>query len=327
MGKRVLVTGGSGLLGNELILQLLQRGHSVLAIQHKSQISISHPGLQIQSCSLGDIGLLIQLMEGIDEVYHVAGKVSFLPSEKQDLYKINAEGTANVVEACLSSSIKKMLYVSSVAVLEKSPGAEMITEEMQWVGNAKRSAYGESKFLAEMEVWRGAAEGLNMVIVNPSIILGEGNWDEGSTALFKNVYNQFPWYSEGVNGFVDVKDTAQLMIMLMESDTVNERFIISAENLSYQSLFEKMAAAFNKKPPQKKITPFLASIAWRAEALKYRITGKRPLVTKETAATALKKSRYNNQKILQKFPGFTFRPIDETVRRVAVSLQQKLNKP
>lgn len=326
-GRKILVTGGAGLLGKELIHQLLDGGESVLAIQNTTPINISHPQLRIEICPVGEVTFLQELMDGIDDVYHCAGKVSFLPSQKQELYKVNAEGTLNIVEACLSARVRKLLYVSSVAVLEKKQGSDLISEEMQWSGTAKRSAYGESKFLGEMEVWRGAAEGLGMVIVNPSIILGEGNWDDGSTALFKNVFNEFPWYSEGVNGFADVKDVAFLMIKLMESEITNERFIISAENISYKSLFQKMAAAFNKRAPQKKITPFIAALAWRIEAIKYRITGVHPLVTRETAVTALRISRYNNQKILQTFPGFKFRSIEETINRVAGSLQQKLNNP
>ncbi len=326
-GKPILVTGGAGLLGNELMLQLLNRGESVLAIQHATAITINHPNLRVETCSINDIMGLTELMQEVDGVYHCAGKVSFLPSEKRSLYKVNVEGTANLVEACLSASVRKLIHVSSVAVLEKRQGTDLITEDMLWSGSAKRSAYGESKQDGELEVWRGAAEGLEMAIVNPSIILGEGNWDEGSTALFKNVYNEFPWYSEGVNGFVDVKDVARLMIMLMESDVSNERFIISAENISYQQLFEKIAAAFHKRPPHKKITPFLAGLAWRVERLKYRFSGKKPLVTRETATTALRESKYCNQKILNAFPEFSFTSIDETIKRVAGSLQQKLNKP
>lgn len=326
-GKRILVTGGAGLLGGELINQLLRKGFTVLAIQHTTAITINHPNLQIENCSINDVAGLCELMEGVDEVYHCAAKVSFLPSEKSALFKVNVEGTANIVEACLASSVQRLLHVSSVAVLEKKSDAGYISEEMLWSGNTKRSAYGESKYHAELEVWRGAAEGLNAVIVNPSLILGEGNWHEGSTALFKKIYEGFPWYSEGVNGFVDVKDVAGMMIMLMESGITNERFIISSENLSYKLLFEKMAAAFHKKPPHKKINKFLSRLAWRVAALIYRFTGTPPLVTRETAETALRVSKYDNHKLLDAFPGFAYRSIDETIKRVADALQQKLNKP
>lgn len=326
-GNKVLVTGGSGLLGRELIQQLLENGDQVIAIEHETPINILHPLLQIETCSLGDIVRLQELAAMVSDVYHCAGKVSFLPSDKYALLKINVEGTANVVEACRAAGIRKLVHVSSVASLGETRNGAKISEDMQWSDSINRSVYGESKYLGELEVWKAAAEGMDVVIVNPSIILGEGDWNEGSTALFKNVYNEFPWYSEGVTGFVDVKDVASLMILLMNSDLSNERYIISAENISYKTLFEKIAQKFSKKPPHKKVSPFIASLAWRWEALKYMLTRKKPLLTKETARSAQAVRFYDHSKILSAFPQFRFRPVDETIIRVATALQQKVNNP
>ncbi len=323
----VLVTGGSGLVGRELIRQLLEQGEQVIAIQHETPIGIEHPDLQIESCSLGDIVRLQELAEMATCVYHCAGKVSFIPSDKYALLKVNVEGTANVMEACLAAKIKKLVHVSSVASLGETKKATKISEAMQWSDSSYRSNYGESKYLGELEVWKAAAEGMDIIIVNPSIILGEGDWNQGSTALFKNVYDEFPWYTEGATGFVDVKDVVALMILLMKSDFSGERYILSADNLSYKTLFEKIAAAFSKKPPHKKVSGFIAALAWRWEALKHLCTGNKPLITKETARSAQTVRSYDNSKILSAFPEFRFRSIDETVNRVAVALQQKLNNP
>lgn len=325
--NKTLVTGGSGLLGRELILQLLHGDHEVIAIEHETPIGIQHPRLRIETCSLGDIVRLQELAEMVSDVYHCAGKVSFVPGDKYALLKINVEGTANVVEACRAAEIRKLIHVSSVASLGETRNGDKISEDMQWSDSINRSVYGESKYLGELEVWKAAAEGMDVAIVNPSIILGEGDWNEGSTALFKNVYEEFPWYSEGVTGFVDVKDVASLMILLMNSDFSNERYIISAEDISYKSLFDKIAVAFSKKSPHKKVSPFTAALAWRWEAIKYLLTGKKPLITKETARSAQSTRSYNNSKILSAFPQFRFRSIDETVRRVASALQQKVNNP
>ena len=198
----------------------------------------------------------------------------------------------------------------------------MVTEEMYWSEETSNSVYGESKYLAEMEVWRGITEGLNAVIINPTIILGEGDWNKGSSELFKTIYKEFPYYSDGVTGFVDVKDVVKTMIALLNSDINAARFIISAENLSYKALFDMIAEAFHKKPPHKKITPFMAAAVWRFEAVKSLLTGKAPFITKETARTALTKVYFDNSKLLKALPSFNYMPVKDSVERICNELKE-----
>ena len=251
--------------------------------------------------------------------------VSFHRKDAQKLYKINVEGTANIVNAAIDAGVRKLVHVSSVAALGRIRENEIITEQMHWTPETSNSRYGESKHLGEMEVWRGIAEGLNAVIVNPTIILGSGNWDEGSTAIFRTAYNEFPWYTQGTTGFVDVKDVARAMIALMESDVSAERFIISGHNDSYQNVFNAIADGFGKKRPHKKVSPFLSRVVSFLEAIKSRITGIAPLVTKETAATAMARVNFDNSKLLQYIPGFAYTSLQETIAETCKSLQHKLN--
>lgn len=323
----VLVTGGSGLIGTNLIEQLLKEGKTVRAIFNKTALAnFSHPNFSQLPCSILDIMALETAMKGVTELYHCAGMVSFLKKDRQLLYKINTEGTANVVNAALEAGIRKMVHVSSVAALGRIRVGEPITEKMQWTPETSNSIYGHSKFLGEMEVWRGIAEGLDAVIVNPVIVLGAGNWNDGSTRLFKSAYEEFPWYTTGSTGFVDVRDVSKAMIELMRGDIHAERFIISAANESYQNVFNSMAKAFGKKPPHKKVTPWLASLVWRIEALKSFLTGKKPLVTKETAATGMATVQFDNSKLLKCLPGFTYIPIEQSIKETCSTLQQNLNK-
>jgi nucleoside-diphosphate-sugar epimerase len=176
-----------------------------------------------------------------------------------------------------------------------------------------------------MEVWRGTAEGLDAVIVNPSIILGAGDWNSGSTSIFKKMYDEFPWYSEGINGFVDVKDLAEIMIRLGDSNISHERYIVSAENKSYRDVFCMIADAFGKKRPRKNFTRSLSQIAWRLEALRSLFTGKEPLITRETSNSALIKVEYDNAKLLKAIPDFTYTPLQESIRSICSELQQKVN--
>ena len=323
----ILVTGGSGLLGKEVITQLLAQGKSVTAIYNKTLLpQFNSPLLTQIQCDILDVACLEELMQqDIEQIYHCAALVTFDLKRKQELFKVNIEGTANVVNAALYAGVKKMVHVSSVAALGKIKNGEPVTERMNWTEETSNSNYGESKHLGELEVWRGIGEGLEAVIVNPVIILGEGDWNSGSAQIFKSVYDEFPWYAEGVTGFVDVKDVAAIMLQLMDSDITAQRFIISATNKRYQQIFNLIATAFSKKLPYKKVTPFLAKIVWRLEALKSIFSGKAPLVTKETTTSALEKVYFDNSKLKQFLPQFTYRTIEESITQICAVFQQKIN--
>jgi len=321
----ILVTGATGLLGTELIQQLSSQNKAVKALYRNTPPTFSHPTLEWVEGDIMDIVFLEELMENIDTVYHCAGLVSFSPKDIERLYKINVEGTANVVNACLNCGIKKLVHVSSVASIGRMPNSAVIDENTVWNSGDKNSEYAKSKHNGEMEVWRGVAEGLNAVIVNPSIILGAGDWNVGSTKIFKTVYNEFAWYSSGVNGFVDVQDVASVMILLMESDIVNQRFILNADNLAYKDLFTSIAKCWNKKPPYKEVTPFIAAIVWRLERLKSFFGDKSPLVTKETVTTALEKYYYKNDKLLNALPEFKYQHTEGSISRICKELTSKNN--
>jgi len=215
--------------------------------------------------------------------------------------------------------------VSSVAALGRIRNDEMVTEKMNWTEETSNSIYGKSKYFGEIEVWRGIGEGLKAVIVNPSLILGGDNWETGSSAIFKNVYNEFPWYTEGISGFVDVRDVAHAMILLMNSEITSERFILSGENLSYREIFSLIANCFGKKPPSKKVTTFLAEIVWRLEQLKARFSGQKQLLTKETARTAQAKVYFDNRKILETLPQFHFTKIKDSIEFTCKKMKEKYN--
>ncbi len=323
----ILVTGGAGLLGAALITELLADGKKVRAIYNKTPLpNFNSNNLEQLQCNILDVVGLEEAMAGIDQIYHCAAIVTFNPKRKMEMFKINIEGTANVVNIALEAGVKKMLHVSSVAALGTIREDELINETMNWTEETSNSNYGQSKYLAELEVWRGIGEGLNAVMVNPVVILGAGDWNSGSSKLFQTAYNEFPWYAEGTTGFVDVRDVVKIMMQLMESDITAQRFIVSAENRSYRDVFSLMAKAFNKKPPHKIVTPLIAKIVWRLEALKSLFTKQDPLVTKETAKTALAKVNFDNSKLKKYLPQFNYRKIEETIAETCAAFQHKLNR-
>ena len=324
--KYIMVTGASGLVGTELIHQLLQQGKKVKAIVNVSPLSIAHENLLIETCDLLDVIALEEVMTDVSTVYHCAGLVNFSSGYRERLFKINTEATANIVNACLIMGIQKLVHVSSVAALGRVSNGALINEKMEWNPDNNNSVYGQSKYLGELEVWRGIAEGLDAVIVNPGIILGAGDWNDGSTAIFKKVHEGFNWYSEGVNGFVDVRDVCKAMIALMDSTITAERFIIIGGNYSYKEVFFAIADAFKIKRPAKKITPLLAAIAWRVEKIKSWVTHKEPLVTKETAQSALSVYKLDNTKLFSFLPDFSYHSLKDCIDFTCERLQQKVNK-
>jgi len=319
----ILVTGASGLLGSHLIKDLVKKGEQIRALYCNTIPSEYDEGVEWIKGDILDIISLEEVMRDVDQVYHCAAIVTFHPKQRNVLNRINIEGTTNVVNACLQAGVKKLLFVSSVAALGGGQEDTIINEKMNWVEKTTGSEYGKSKYLAEMEVWRGIGEGLPAVIVNPVIILGAGDWEKGSTEIFKSAYNEFPWYTEGINGFVDVLDVVKAMQLLMNGTPVNERFIICSENVSYKEIFTQIAGYFNKKPPYKEVSPFIAEIVWRWKSIQSRFTHKVPLLTKETARTAQTKISYDNSKLKFYAPNFEYTLIKDSIKRICGELKVK----
>ncbi|GAF04784.1 NAD-dependent epimerase/dehydratase family protein [Saccharicrinis fermentans] len=248
----------------------------------------------------------------IEVVYHTGALVSFNPSLKNEMMDVNEEGTANLVNLCVEKKIRKFCFVSSVATLGNSKNGEMIDEFSYWQGGRDHSAYSMSKFRAEMQVWRATKEGLNAVIVNPSVVIGPGDWGQGSPKIIKTVYKGLRFYTPGGTGFVDVRDVVAAMIKLVESPVKNERFILNGANLSYQSFFTQVANGLQVKLPRFKANKRLVALAWRFEKLRNILFGAEPLITKDSARTSLKTTKYSGS-LISKFVAFEYTPIEDTI--------------
>ena len=312
------------MLGHHLIKKLIAQGEKVRAIYRSAVPPALANDAEWVPGDILDITSLEDALQDVTQVYHCAAMVSFDVKQKLQLHKVNVEGTANVVNTCLDAGVQKLVHVSSVAALGKMHDGALVSEAMQWTQESSDSEYGKTKYLGEMEVWRGIGEGLSAAIINPSIIIGEyGDWNKGSMAIFKNIRNGFPWYSDGIAGFTDAEDIAAAMIRLMNSEVTAERFIINNECRSFKDVFFMIADAFGTKRPDKQVTPFLASVVWRLEKLKSLFTQKEPLVTKETAGSALATVNFNNSKFLKAFPDFHYRPLQQSIERICKAIANK----
>lgn len=316
----VLVTGGTGFIGSYIIKELVQKNYHVRAIRRtssKDPFYISRDVLAKVEWVDGDVLDIVSLEEAMKDaevVIHAAAIISYNKKDKQRLHQVNVQGTANMVNTALDKNVSRFIHISSVAALGRSGDSSHVNEERKWQENKMNTHYAISKQRSEMEVWRGIGEGLNAAIVNPSTVLGYGDWNTSSCRIFKTVYDQFPWYSEGVNGFVAVEDVAKATVLLMESTIAEQRFIVNTDNWSFQKLFDSIADSFGKQHPKRKATPLLAGMAWRMEKIKSLFTGTRPLLTRESARVAQSAVYFDNDKLLKALPQFSFQPLEKCIQ-------------
>jgi len=325
----IFVTGATGLLGSHVLVELLKRGKTIRAFKRKTsnlnplksvfahyfgeQADVEFNKIEWVEGDILDIQSLEDGIAGCSIVYHCAALVSFKKRDFKNLMKINKEGTANVVNVSLNHNVTQFCHVSSTAAIGRSVSKAIYDESDKWVNSGDNSNYAISKFSAENEVWRGKEEGLNVVIINPCVILGVGDWNESSLSLFKIIKKGLKFYTPGTNAFVDARDVAYVFCELSERKIENERFLVISENLPFKLLFEKIAAAFEVKPPSIQVKKWMTGIAWRIEGVLVFLFGKKQNITKETAKSSMMTTKYSNEKIKAAI-GHEFIPIDESVK-------------
>lgn len=323
-----MVTGATGLVGSHLLCHLVQHGETVIALKReKSHVEetmalfsyyFDKPEEVYSRVNwvIGDVldeNSLSQYVKNVDAVYHCAAVVSFNGKDKNVLIETNVKGTENICRVCLKYGVR-MCIVSSIATLGEDVGeGELIDEKTLSLPDAPHSLYSISKRKAENVVWKYIEQGLNAVIVNPAIILGTGLRGRSSVKLFEQAAKGMPFYTDGENGYVDVRDVCKLMIRLTKDREVrSERFVLCGGNYSYKELFTMISQVMGKNSPCIRMTPWMTEIAWRLLAVVAFFTGKKAVFTKETARSSQHKSRYSSAKILSLFPDYRFYTLDET---------------
>ncbi|MBU6219798.1 MAG: NAD-dependent epimerase/dehydratase family protein [Bacteroidetes bacterium] len=306
--KRILVTGGTGFLGSYLLRFLVQHGYTNIRAIKRKNSSLDLVGdianqIDWVEGELTDWFFLSDCFEDIDWVFHVAALVSFDARDYKDMQLINVRVTADLVNLSLDNHIKKFCFVSSIAALGRSKVGETLDESAVWKHSPYNSRYGMSKFLGEQEVWRGMAEGLSAVIVNPGMILGSGRWNEGTSRFFSLIDNGFPFIPNGAATWVDVRDVVSAMYQLMISDIHSERFILVAGIQSYNDFFKTAASALGKKISWIALPSFIQSLILPFAWLVARLSGNRPFITRESLRLSKNSFFYKTDKSLT-IPGF-----------------------
>ncbi|MCF6131167.1 NAD-dependent epimerase/dehydratase family protein [Flavobacterium wongokense] len=326
----ILVTGGTGLVGAHLLLHLTENEANVRAIYRdcgaiektKALFNLYQKGRLFSNidwvlADINDVPSLEIAFDDVDYVYHCAGLISYDPNDENLLRKVNIEGTANIVNFCIDYKIKKLCHVSSIAALGNlAPHETIITEETEWNPEAPHSDYAISKHGAEMEVWRGQQEGLNVIIVNPGVIFGAGFWNQGSGEFFSKIKKGFPFYTKGSTAYIGVTDVVKTMIQLMHSDIAGERFVVISENLPFKKVILEIAEKLHAKKPAMEAKPWLLNIAWRLDWLFSTLFRTKRKLSRYSANSLTSSDLISNQKIKNALE-FEFQSIDDVIQEVA----------
>ena len=332
----ILVTGGTGLVGSHLLYKLTNSHQKIRAIYRRIETlekvkklfsyytdNMEAPFEKIEwiKADLNDVAALSEAFDGITYVYHCAALISFNPNAYESLKKTNIEGTANIVNLCISHSVKKLCYVSSVATMGYDP--IKITENTIWNAGDIQNVYAITKYTAEREVWRGTQEGVPSVIVNPAVVLGPGFFNCGSGLIFKAIYKGLRFTTEGVTGYVNVNDVVKSMELLMNGDYKNERYILVGESLSFKKLSELISDSLRVQAPKTIAKDWMLSIAWRLDWLAHLLMGRKRRLTKNLCKTLNNKNHYSSEKFLKTENNFKFTSISKTIAEICQAFLQE----
>lgn len=326
----ILVTGGSGLVGAHTLLELIKQSKGPIAAIYRNEDSLRKTKhifsmygkeaifnrIEWRQADILDIFSLDDSFRGVSTIIHSAGFVSFNPKDAAKLKKVNIEGTGNVVNAAIDAGVKRLIHVSSVAALGDNKKGECINETSNWEKSETTSNYSISKHYAENEAWRASAEGLEVLILNPATIIGPGDWSTGSPALFRRINEGLNYYSSGSNGFVAIEDVANLLVKLIDHTKINQRFIASSANLSFQELFTQIAKGIGKNPPVKKAKKWQGKIVQVFDSLKTSLNGSNPVLTKESLSAAFGNKCFDNSKSIQHLD-FNYTSIESAIQETA----------
>lgn len=339
----ILVTGATGLVGSHLLLYLTQNNETLRATHREgsdlkrveqlfseflpTQGRSLFSRIQWVVAGLNDLPALEEAFQGIKQVYHCAAMISFDSAEYWALRKTNIKGTANVVNLCISNKIDKLLYVSSIATLDRGLGDKIVSETSAWNQELPHNQYAISKYGGEMEVWRASQEGVPVVIVNPGVIIGPGFWNSGSGVMFTQIQKGLKYTFPKVTGFVGVNDVVKAMIQLMESEIENNQYVLVAENTSFAKILKSIASSLGKPEPSKHLRPWMIYIGWLYQSSLGRLLGQQKNLTRSSHKNLFQETRYSSEKIKDTL-NLEFESMDQVIRQTGLIFLSNLkNRP
>ena len=316
----LLITGATGYFGRHLTTALAASGRSFQALVREESDTTALTDLG-EACTLvkGDVNdpeSLLEAFRGVDTIIHAAAFVSFQAADRAAMQVVNGEGAANVVNMALEAGVRKVIHLSSVAVLNRRDGGPVVTLKDRWPEERPNTSYAESKFAAEREVWRGQAEGLEVAVLYPTHMLGTGNWGhDHAPKLWQMAAREHGFYPTGTTGFIDVRDVAEAAIAILDRNQDGDRFILNAINLSWREAMSKIAKSIGAKPPSLKVSAWQSGLLWPIEMLRASLAGTKPIITRESHQNVQADFRYDGTTYLEA-TGKAYRNIEETIKYV-----------
>ncbi|MEM6772236.1 MAG: NAD-dependent epimerase/dehydratase family protein, partial [Bacteroidota bacterium] len=286
-------------------------------VRESSAVStLEAAGVDLRYGDVNDPNSLLAAMQGVDTIIHTAAVVSFLPSERDLMLKVNGEGTANVVNMALEAGVRRLIHLSSVAALNRVDGGPVVTLADRWPAERPNTSYGESKFAAEREAWRGQAEGLEVAVLYPSLILGQGDFSgHNTTALWRMVAKERSFFPEGMTGVVSLADVVSATLEVLRRNKDGDRFLLNATNLSWEQLLTRIARSIDAKPPTVRMPAWQSAFLWPVEALRAKLSGSRPLITRESHRNVQASFRYDGS-AYSKATGNAYRDIGTVIAEI-----------
>lgn len=312
----ILITGATGHIGNVLVRELAARGYPVraLVLPNEDLSPLDNLPVEIAVGDITDYPSLLNAFDGITYVYHLAGIVSIGSGKKDILYRVNVEGTRNVVRACLEKRVKRMVYTSSIHAFPELPFGEALTESKDFDEKKVLGHYAKSKAIATKIVLDAARGGLDAVIVHPTGVIGPYDYKVSNMGqlIIDFMNKRLLAYIDGSYDFVDVRDVANGLILACEKGRPGENYILSGEQITVKEILEYLEEATGLPGPKLKIPLWLAKLTAPLSELYYKILRQQPLYTSYSIYTLTSNSVTSSKKAKEEL-GYISRPIKEAI--------------
>lgn len=315
--KVITIVGATGHLGNTLIRELVKEGERIRAVvpPFEDNTPLKNLDIEIVEGDVRNINSLLKAFEGAEIVYHMAGIVAISPGKRDLMTQVNVIGTQNVVNACLKTGVKRLVYTSSIHAIAEPPKDTVIDESFPFDPKKVQGDYAKSKALATLEVLKGVEEGLDAVILCPTGIIGPYDYkiSEMGQLILDFMNKNLKTYVDGAYDFVDVRDVAKGHILAAKKGRKKESYILSGERITVYALLKILEELTNIKAPSFKIPYTLATAIAPLTPIYYSITRKKPLFTSYSIKVLGSNSLISSKKAKEEL-GYTTRPLKESIK-------------